>query len=286
MNPLFRLIAVTLLLSSVGCSTVVVDRATGAAVTGKAYATTLKNVNDLALERSLDFGANLLAANPAFDGKRDATVLNQVTEAHQQRLRTVSESSAYLDTLSVYFSGLEALAKGDPSEATANALGGVVDALKNEPFNVQLSDERRKALTGLAGFVSKQVHAATLEKVLQRDADRVAQAIAVSDEMLNTVAGWITRQETLEAKKTFAESVEKPFASGASLGSDWKNAWKSYVRGPAVNEVLTDAKKASGDLGRAWTNLLSGQYTFDEVLASLKNVQAGIDAIAALVKSK
>lgn len=282
MNLLIRLLVVLAILSSTACSTVIVDRATGAAATGKTYAETLKKVNDLALQRSTNFGAEYLSSNLI----RTPELLKEATEIHKDRQRTVAESGAYLDKLAEYFSGLEALSKGEPSEVTSNALGNLVDTLKKEPFKVVISDERKAALTGLASFISKQAHSVALEKALRRDADKVAQAIAVSDEMLDTVSRWISKQETLEAEKAFQTKVQAPFTSGATLGSDWQTSWKEYVRGPAVNVVLGDARKASADLQRAWQNLLSGHYSFDEVLSSLKDVQAGTDAIGALVKSE
>lgn len=282
MNPLSRLLSVLAILSLTACSTVIVDRTTGAAASGKAYTETLKKVNDLALQRSTEFGANFLSSNLI----RTPEFLGEVTSVHKDRQRTVAESSAYLDKLAEYFGGLESLAKGDPSEANSIALGKLADTLQKEPFKVSISDERKDTLTGLAGLISKQAHTATVESALRRDADKVAQAIAVSDEILNTISGWISTQENLEMDKIFQTKVQAPFTSGAVLGGDWQAAWKDYVKGPPVNVVLGDAKKASADLQRAWKNLLTGNYSFDEVLASLKTVQASIDAIAALYKSK
>lgn len=282
MNLLGRLFTVLAILSSTACSTVIVDRTAGAAATGRAYTETLKKVNDLALRHSTNFGADFLSSNLI----RTPELLGEVTNVQKDRQRTVAESSAYLDKLAEYFNGLEALSKGDSSEATSAALGNVADALKKEPFKISISDGRKAALTGLAGFIAKQAHAAAVETALRRDADKVAQAIAVSDEMLDAVSRWIAKQETLEAEKAFQTKVQAPFTSGAALGSEWQSAWKDYVRGPAVNVVLGDAKEASGKLQRAWQNLLTGNYSFDEVLASLKNVQAGIDSVEALVNSK
>ena len=264
MKPLSRLISVLAILSLTACSTVIVDKTTGAASSGKAYTETLKKVNDLALQRSTEFGAEFLSSNLI----RTPELLGEVTSVHKDRQRTVAESSAYLDKLADYFGGLEALSKGDASEVTSAALGKLAETLKKEPFKVSISDERKDTLTGLAGLVAKQVHTATVEKALRRDADKVAQAIAVSDEILDTISRWISTQETLEMDKVFQTKVQAPFTSGAALGSDWKAAWKDYVRGPPVNVVLGDAKKASADLQRAWQNLLTGSYSFDEVLAS------------------
>ncbi|MBI5258190.1 MAG: hypothetical protein HY855_16925 [Burkholderiales bacterium] len=276
-------IVVTVLgLGLAGCSTVVVNRAQGAATTGKAYAATLKQVNDLALSKSIGFGADFLAGK----APRTEAALAEATEVHRDRIRTVGESSAYLDQLAAYFTGLEALAKGDASTEIGDALGGVADALKKEPFGVKLSDERKAALTGLAKFIARQAHAAAVTKALERDADTVAQAIGLSDQMLHTVGRWIEAQESLVQKEAFEQKVKKPFLGGTALGDDWKKAWIAHVQGPPVVAVLKSARQASTSLQGAWQNLLTGQYTLDEVLVSLRNVQAGIDAVAAALHAK
>jgi hypothetical protein len=211
MSAAIRILFAFVIAATAGCSTVVVDRVAGAATTGKTYAEPLKKVNELAVERSLDFGAAFLAGN----SERTTDLLNQTTDLHKARVRTVAESSAYLDSLAGYFTGLEALAKDDASDVTASALGGVADALTKDPFGDKLSDERKKALTGLAGLVAKQAHSAAVERALRRDADVVAQAIDLRDEMLRTVSGRISTQEGLEAKLAFQVNVAKPFTGNA-----------------------------------------------------------------------
>ena len=144
-----------------GCSTVPVDRALGVSATGKAYVETLKKVNDLALDTSIEFTAKLLPTLP-----RTEESLEAHTETIRERSVLIGNAHEYLNGLASYFSELEALAKGDQSEATAEALGQVADSLKAEPFELKLSDEKKKAITGLAGFVAKQVHVAAVEKAL------------------------------------------------------------------------------------------------------------------------
>jgi hypothetical protein len=277
------LISVSAVLVSTGCSTVAVDRAQGVADTGTKYVETMKKVNDLALDKSITFTATLLAR----DVPRDDAVLQQTTDAIQERSKLVGSAAAYFDGLATYFAELEALAKGDQSAATSDALGKVADSLKAEPFGLTLSDDKKKALTGLAGFVAKQVHAAAVEKALTRDADTVAQALALSTQMLDEQIRWINVREAASRKKAFEDNVRKPFLTPSKeLGDDWKKAWSDYVRTPPVIALLGEAKKASDDMQKAWRNVLRGQYSFAEIQASLNNVKAGIEALAALKEAK
>ena len=274
-------IAILCILVLAGCSTVSVNRATGVSATGKAYVETLKKVNVLALDKSIDFTANLLPSLPRNDDTLDAN-----TDEIKKRSLLIGTADEYLNGLASYFSELEALAKGDQSEATAKALGQVAESLKFEPIELKLSDEKKKAITGLAGFVSKQVHAAAVEKALLRDADTVAQALAISEKLLDEQIGWIKHREDAERKKKYNEDVRKPFVTGGQLDSNWKKAWSTEVRTTPVIALLSQAKKASVEMQKAWIDILRGQYSYLEIQSALNNVKAGIDAISELKDAK
>jgi hypothetical protein len=264
-----------------GCVTTSVDRAIGVSDTGKAYVETLEKVNNLALDKSIEFTANLLPVLPRTEDIFDAT-----TEEIKKRVLLVRDAREYLDNLASYFSELDALAKGDQSDATANALGRVADSLKAEPTQIKLSDEKKKAITGLAGFVAKQAHSAAVEKALKRDADIVAQALAISEKMLDEQIRWIELRAEADRKKNFNDKVKKPFIAGDQLGQDWKNTWSDSVRTPPVISLLVEAKQASSEMQKAWINVLRGQYSYAEIQSSLKNVKAGMDALTTLKDAK
>lgn len=264
-----------------GCSTVSVDRAIGVSAAGKAYVETLKKVNDLALDTSIEFTANLLPTLPRTEASLDAH-----TEEIKKRSLLIGNAYEYLDGLASYFSELEALAQGDQSEATAKALGQVAESLKAEPLELKLSDDKKKEFTGLAGFVAKQVHTAAVEKALVRDADTVAQALAISEKLLDEQIRWVRLREDAVRKKKYIDDVKKPFVADNQLGSDWKKAWTAEVRTPKVIALLSEAKRATGEMQKVWINVLRGQYSYVEMQSALKNVKVGIEAILALRDTK
>lgn len=262
--------------TAAGCNTVAPEGAQTAATTSSAYVETIKQVNDLALDRSIAFSANLIPTLP-----RTESVLTEHTNAIRERAKLVGDAHAYFDGIAAYFSELDALAKANESEATAHALGGLADSLKKEPIGLKLSDEKRKALTGLAGYISTQMHAAAVEKALRRDADTVARALALTDQMLDEQIRWIELRERATRMKAYEEQVKKPFLSGSVLDEAWKKTWEAQVRTPPTIDLLKQAKEASIGMQRAWISVLRGDYSFSEILAALKRVQTGIDALAA-----
>jgi len=278
-----RLLAVVMIAAAVsGCSTVSVNRAQGAAEAGKAFTQTMGKVNDLALDRSISFTADFLST----DAPRDEATLNQLTSDIRTRSKLIGDYKAYLQALADYFSELEGLSKGDQSEGTATALGKVLDSLKAPPTDLKISDDRKKALTGLAGLVAKQVHAAAVERALTRDADDVAQAIAVSEKVLDEQIRWISFRERAARELNYTKKVRTPFLSNQPLTEDWKKSWSAYVRTPPTIVLLEEAREATATLQKAWRGVLRGEYSFAELQASLLNVKAGVEALTALKDSK
>ncbi|SDY72481.1 hypothetical protein NWF24_15800 [Variovorax paradoxus] len=271
-----NLLAVIAAVISTGCTTVVVDRAQSVATAGKAYAETLGQVNELALENSISFNAVFLSN----EATRNPAMLNQTTALILERRALVGEANVYFRKIGSYFEELGALAKDDQSAATAASVEQVADALKKEPVGLKLSDEKKKSLSGLAGFVAKQVHAAAVERALRRDAVTVGEALALSEKLLDEEIRWIAVRAEAERAKAYKLKVEKPYLDPKTeLGAPWRDAWTAYVKTTPVIEILQKAKKASVDMQKQWITTLRGDYSAEEIKQSLANIKAGAEAI-------
>lgn len=276
-----RLLAIPVLLAAAGCATVSPERALGVATAGKAYVETMKKVDELALERSIDFTARLLPQLP-----RDDKTLASHTEAMRKRIDLVGRAHAYFDGLADYFAALEALAKGDQSEANAKAAGELVDSLKNSPVELKVSDQKKQALTGLVGHISKQIHAAAVQKALERDAPVIGEALEVSGNMLEELARWIEIREKADRARSYEREVRAPYLGQGALKDDWSKAWGTHVRTAPALALLTEARKGNAEMKKAWVEVLRGHASFADLHAALKNVRAGIEAVAALKDAK
>lgn len=267
-------------LAIAGCSTVSVVRTQGVSGSGKAYVEMLKKVNGLALDKSIEFRADELLK---LDRTRETLKIH--SDQMKGRASLVARANEYFNALESYFSLLEAVANGDQSESAASALKQIAGTLTKPPVELKLTEEKKKALTGVVAYIGKQIHAAHVEAVLYRDADIIAQALFVSELMLNMQIGWLKHIED-EERKTNEKNVINRFVSSSALGPDWKKAWSSVVRRPPVNGLLLDAKKSSIDMQKAWRDILRGSHSYAETLASIKNVLVGIEAITTLKYAK
>lgn len=273
------LLGATLLV--VGCAKVQVDQVKGLAGSGMAYTETLKKVNEYALDKSIQFSADILPTLP-----RDLATLEAHSNGIRDRTQLVAEASAYLDGLAAYFSELEDLANGDPSEAMMNSLGAVADGLKKEPIGLKISDDRTKAYRGFASYVAKQVHANAVERALIRDAGVVARALAICEDMLDNQIEWVTLRAKAERTIAYREKVQKPYLAGELLGTEWKDSWSAGVRKPPEIKFLEDARKASKTMQGAWVNLLRGSHSFAALNAELKTINEGLDVLKTLKNAK
>lgn len=277
----FLLLAVLFSLSA--CSTVAVNRAEGVSESAISYVDSLKKVNELALDKSIDFTADLLLSTP-----RTLQNLNDKTKDINERIRLAGEYKNYLDQLGNYFTELNALANGDQSENTAKAIDKIVENLKQPPAEIKISDERKAALSGLSAVVAKQIHATKVQSALERHADIVAQALEISEKLLDEQISWISIREKARKLKDYKSAVEGPYTSNPpiTLDDSWKNAWKASVSDSEVIQVLNDSKKASKALQKEWLAVLRGQYSPSELQSILKELKSGIDAIALVKNTK
>ena len=277
----FLLLAVLFSLSA--CSTVAVNRAEGVSESAISYVDSLKKVNELALDKSIDFTADLLLSTP-----RTLQNLNDKTKDINERIRLAGEYKNYLDQLGNYFTELNALANGDQSENTAKAIDKIVENLKQPPAEIKISDERKAALSGLSAVVAKQIHATKVQSALERHADIVAQALEISEKLLDEQISWISIREKARKLKDYKSVVEGPYTSNPpiTLDDSWKNAWKASVSDSEVIQVLNDSKKASKALQKEWLAVLRGQYSPSELQSILKELKSGIDAIALVKNTK
>jgi hypothetical protein len=275
LNSRFALCAplCAMLLLSAACASKTPLQAEGLANTGKQYTGTLKKVNSFALEHSLEFTADLLPNLP-----RDNTTLQQQTQAMQQRAALLQTTSDYLDTQALYFAELSALAKGDTSTGTTQALKKLVEALNKVPDISGIPRVAKDAVAGVAGHVAAFRHSAQVREELLRSAEPVAQALLLNQQILEEQIKWITQREALARQVEYREKVLKPFVDDKKLGETWKNAWIKHVKQAPTIELLEQAKAASIEMQQAWVNVLRGEGSFAHLQGVFDQLNSNIQA--------
>lgn len=258
-----KLLLAGALLACSACTTAPVNTASNAAQAGRQYATTVKQLNQYALDESLGFTANLLPQLP-----RQTDVLQAQTDAMRQRVALVDSVAVQLDQLSRYFELLDAVASGDDSVATGKALGQLASGFKIASSSVG---------DGIGRLVANGHHSSQMAKVLQRDAALVSAALQAVQAQLNLEMDW-TKANALANQKAYWESkIQGPYVEGKTLPVSWKNAWVNSLKTPDLELLLRDAQTATDHMVQAWYALLRGDQnasaTFTLVQGELADVE-------------
>jgi len=259
LRKIHRLLVCIAVLATAACASNAPLQLEGVAKTGKQYTTTLKKVNELALNHSLEFTADLLPDLP-----RTENTLQQQNEALQERARLLAQIEEFFDTQAMYFSELEALAKGDHSTGTQRALKKLVEALNKAPDVGGIPRVTKEAVAGLAGHVSNWKHSATVKEVLLRDAETVGQALLTNQRILEEQIHWIAQREVLARQVEYREKVFKPYVGDKKLTETWKKAWIASIKQAPTIELLEQAKSESIEMQRMWLDVLRGQGNFED----------------------
>jgi hypothetical protein len=269
-----KLSCCSLLLLTAACASRTPELTANVADTGRKYAATLKQVNTYALDHALEFTADLLPGLP-----RDADNLQQHTEALRERALLVQAMAAYLDTQALYFAELDSLAKGDKSSSNARALRKLIEALNKGPAPAGIPGLAKEAVTGLAGQVSAWRHSDEVREVLTRDADLVASALLVNEQVLQQQIEWISQRETLARQVEYREKVLKPYVEDRKLNETWKKAWIGDIKRPPAIELLEQARAASMDMQQAWVSLLRGEGGLEHLQGALAQINSNLQAV-------
>ena len=273
--------SIVLLLLS-GCSTVIVERSSAIASTGSAYAATLQKVNEFALNESINNAADALASTPVAGTLRG---LNDTANNLKERQRLVQAYGEFLNTLAEYFANLEAFAKYDAAGENSKAIDGVVDKLNSVQKtlrNTQITAEKKTAISGIVGLVSKQVHASALKARLEKDALPIATALALSSAALEQQVSWVEKPIQLQRDMDWARNVVQPYVNPTReqpLTAAWKTSFVTLIKQAPTVQLLVDAKAAGEKMEAGWRDVLRGNYSLDEVRKSLADIQSALDVL-------
>jgi hypothetical protein len=261
-------------LATAACASKTPLQVEGLASAGKQYTSTLKKVNSLALEHSLEFTADLLPSLP-----RDSNTLEQQTDAMRQRAAQVQAAADYFDIQALYFAELSALAKGDYSTGTTRALKSLVEALNKAPSVAGFPRVTKDAVADLAGHVANWRHSQQVREELLRGAEPIGQALLMNQRILEEQIQWINRRQELVRQVQYRDEVQKPFLTDKKLPERWKKAWMDDVKQVPTIALLEQAKAASIEMQQAWVNVLRGQGSFEHLRGIFDQMNSNMKVI-------
>ena len=293
--PSVRLsVLVALLGVLAACSTAPLRQAEGIAVSGKAYAQAVRGVGDLALTESLDYTVDQVAfeRDRATDREKRKANLERTNTMLKRRIELVETANLQIALVEEYFVALEALAKYDPTAPTTAAFGSLLASLNSVEQSIntsagtaegRLTQGEINAAAKLAGQVARSAHAQQVSARLAEDAPIIGRHLRMLSKELVVLSEWVSARQEDRFTTFYAVEIEAPFADpGRPLPADWKEKYKRYLRGTAVNERVKQAGEAGKAMERTWERYLAGEQSPEEVLQSVQDMQQLVQAVAAL----
>ena len=155
--------------------------------------------------------------------------------------------------------------------------------------NTEISAEKKTAISGVVGLISKQAHASVLKARLEKDAEPIATALALSSAALEQQISWVEKPIQLQRDMDWARNVVQPYVNPAReqpLTAAWKTSFATLIKQAPKVQLLVDAKAAGEKMEAGWRDVLRGNYSLDEVRKSLADIQAALDVLIAVKAAK
>lgn len=281
-----------------GCATVSVERARNVSSAGVAYAQATAGVIDVAMNASIDASSERqVRSKPRppvseSDQALRAAGLKELDSELARNVVTYVRLKRSVNAVEAYFEALQQLADGSTAEATETAVKSLADRInglnsaleKSEGAKPLISDEKKTAIGGLAKLVAKQAHGALLARALERDAATVGRALALQELVLKAASDDIRANLNDAAARFYTDRIVSPYAAG-NIGAAWVEDRRSYLKAHAIGnttETISAAEAAARQMQTVWERILSGEYSAKELVASLKDTEELLGAVAAL----
>lgn len=289
MGRQFGVMCFTLLL--VGCgSTGGLRQGAEIAANGKAYATAMQTLADLAIERRIDFIANDLAQERSEAKGKKESLENRLAGAvrdGREYAAIIADFKKHTTLLWEYFDGLDKFIKEPVSEPFATAATELASGFESigksfESKNIKVSADQKTALGALAGAVATAYHGRTVAEQLRKDAEPIGLQIDLQGKALNKISESITFADELDANDHYKNKVLQPYLvdvgidKKAQLPSDWRANLSLVVKSSVTRAELQTAASAAKKLRTSWRDFLAGELRVDDSLGDMKSLNAAL----------
>lgn len=289
-------LALTLAVSLLqGCATVAVDRARGLSEAAIRYAEATVAVVDVAIDAALDSSSELeLAGAPRkVEEAKQSGRAEALTKLDDELVKTVSLYTTLknsINTTRAYFVSLQELANGSPAneigegvQSLARRVEGINQALTNHASSKapKLDEATISALGGLAKTVATQVHGAIVTKALRDHAPMIGQALVLQERVLKEASLEISSRLARTHTLFYQNRVIMPYQTG-QMAQSWVDDRRAALKVRALgqtNAAVNAAQGAAGQMQVVWQRILRGDYSTQEIIASLKDTEDLLSAV-------
>ena len=277
-----------------GCLSFGVEDKNSIAVTGADISNSTSQIIDEAMISMASSDSSALVVSkltpelkqmPNYSDENMIKRLNDSNEPLIANSVTALQLKESLSAVNAYFYGLQELVNDPTAERNAVAVANLADQVNGLNGALQksgsgepvLSNEKKNALVNLTKIISDQIHARKVKQAIKRDAEVIAIALYLQEQILNISEKNIFRDLTSMTNRFYVVKVEEPYEKQNSEMNDvWVANRTLYLISQAkIKELEARQSNRNDEMLQInlWSSALNGQYDSSIVSQQIKDIK-------------
>jgi hypothetical protein len=276
----------TILMS--GCLTQSIQQGKDLSTSGIAYTEAVDKLLDATTDRVIDFDTKELIKSRR--GSDPMGMITQKNEELSNLLTQIGKFRSQTKLLKTYFLNLQALADSPVKDDAGGAVHSLSDsisklneALGGKDGKENLTEDEKKQIGALGGLVANTIHAAKIKRALARDAEVIWIYLGLQEDQIENITGILRDRFLAENDLFLNEKVIAPYVDKSqSLGTEWANDRKQWIKIQFVSQQLVTAKEAAKQLRGIWVDILQGKTDIKSLSVLISDVNEFVTTVQAL----
>lgn len=297
----FRSLAILglIVLMGAGCTTQPVQQSQAFSEAGIVYAEAMdrlmKTTIDVVVEkdsRTLLYIQNL---TKHADKKKERKILEKYLFDHdreiKKQLAALNDLHRNARQLKRYFINLGTLANADVSNAAAQSVGQLSDAINvsnkklTSTHALVISAKEKKALSSVAGFIASSYKSAQLRQAIKKDAEIISRQLLLHEKMVGLLAKLILQSQRVEAARAYTAKVARPYKKkDIKKESIWKKIRKDALISSFHDATLVRAQESAQQMRHIWHSMVENKTDIASIKLFIQDVNE-IVSVADQVKA-
>lgn len=268
-----------------GCVTLSIRQGKDLSTSGIAYTQAVDKLLDAATDRVIDFDTKELKKSRRGSDLRGMII--QKNDELSNLLTQIARFRAQTKLLKTYFLNLQALADSPVKDDAGGAVQSLSDSIsklnKELRGKENLTEDEKKQIGALGGYVAGTIHAAKIKRALARDAEVIGRYLAHQENQVENITKILRDRFLAENDLFLNEKVIAPYVDkNQALGKGWANDRKQWIKNQFISQQLVTAKEAAKQLRGVWVDILQGKTDINSLSVLISDMNEFVTTVQAL----
>ncbi len=271
-----------------GCLSQTIQQGKNLSASGIAYTEAVDKLLDVTTDRVIDFDTEELKKTRRGSDLRK--MITQKNAALSDVLAEIGKFRSQTKLLKTYFLNLQALSDSPIKDDAGGAVKSLSDSISKlnkelggKDGKENLTEDEKKEIGALGGFVANTIHPAKIKRALTRDAEIVGIYLVQQENQIKNITEtlqdrFLAENDFFREKKVIAPYVDK----NHPIPAEWANNRKLWIKTQFVSQQLEISKKAAKELRAVWAEILQGKTDIDSLSVLISDVNEFVTTVQAL----